>query len=104
MAEERQTELEHAHPRPRPRPRHAIGLAALLLFTGYFGVWRGYVLVESHFGAAWAVVVAIVGVAGLCVIAAVGLVVIRTMRRLEGLPPPDTESPGNNQGNGAPRH
>jgi hypothetical protein len=77
--------------RPAPRLRHSAGLAGLLAFLGYFGVWRGCELVALHFGLAWAVAAAVLGILGMLVVAVVGVAVIRAMRQMENIPPPDQE-------------
>jgi hypothetical protein len=66
-----------------PRVRHIVGLTVLVAVIGYFGVWRGYHIVESSLGPVWAVVAAVLGAAGLAVIIVVGVIVIRTMRTME---------------------
>jgi hypothetical protein len=66
-----------------PRARHIVGLIALVLLVAYFGVWLGYETVARQFGPAWGMVAAGLLLAGLAVIAAVGSVVVRTMRAME---------------------
>lgn len=68
---------------PAPRFRHIIGLCALVLLIAYFGVWAGYETVSLQLGPAWGMAAALLVSAGLVVIAAVGVVVIRTMRAME---------------------
>lgn len=63
-----------------PHVRHIIGLCALLLLVGYFGVWRGYEMARLLYGPAWGMIAALAMLAGLIVIAIVGCIVIRTMR------------------------
>jgi len=79
------------HRQPAPRLRHGAGLAGLLVFLGYFGVWRGCELVALHFGIAWALAAAALGLLGMVVVAVVGLAVIRAMRQMEEVPPPEQE-------------
>lgn len=85
------TDTGHGPPgengRPAPRLRHWVGLAGLLLFLGYFGVWRGCTLVAHHFGLAWALAAAALGILGMAVVAVVGLAVIRAMRQMDDIPP-----------------
>ena len=66
-----------------PRTGHVVGLIALLLLVAYFGVWLGYDTIARQFGPAWGTVAAGLLLAGLAVIAAVGSVVVRTMRAME---------------------
>ena len=66
-----------------PRARHIVGLIALLLLVAYFGVWLGYETVARQFGPAWGMAAAALSLAGLAIIAAVGLIVVRTMRAME---------------------
>jgi hypothetical protein len=66
-----------------PRARHMLVLGGLLAFVAYFGVWRGYRITEQVFGPIWAAVFAIAAGLGLFVIAAVGVIIIRTMRIME---------------------
>lgn len=77
--------------RPAPHLRHSAGLAGLLVFLGYFGVWRGCELVALQFGIAWAIAAAALGFLGMVVVAVVGLAVIRAMRQMEEVPPPEQE-------------
>jgi len=77
--------------RPAPRLRHSAGLVALLVFLGYFGVWRGCELVALHFGIAWVIAAAVLGLLGMLVVAVVGVAVIRAMRQMEDIPPPEQE-------------
>lgn len=77
--------------RPAPRLRHSAGLAGLLVFLGYFGVWRGCELVALHFGFAWAIAAAALGLLGMVVVAMVGVAVIRAMRQMEEIPSPEQE-------------
>lgn len=66
-----------------PRVRHMLALGALLAFVAYFGVWGGYRIAGQALGPVWAAVVAVAAGLGLVVIAAVGFVIIRTMRIME---------------------
>ncbi len=77
--------------RPAPRLRHSVALAGLLVFLGYFGVWRGCELVALHFGIAWMIAAAVLGLLGMLVVAVVGVAVIRAMRHMEDIPPPEQE-------------
>lgn len=67
-----------------PRVKHMLVLGGLLAFVAYFGVWGGYRVIEQTFGPVWAAVAAVAAGLGLIVIAAVGVIVIRTMRAMEG--------------------
>ena len=66
-----------------PRMSHILGLVALILLVAYFGVWRGSEAIAQHFGWAWGMVAAALLLAGLAVIAAAGIVVVRTIRAVE---------------------
>jgi hypothetical protein len=66
-----------------PRVRHILGLLALVLLVAYFGVWRGYQAAALAFGPAWGSAAGMLSLAGLAVIATVGVVVVRTLRALE---------------------
>ncbi len=52
----------------------------------YFAVWRGTLLMYEEFGVLWGVVAGVLSLAGLIVIVTVGIIVIRTMRNMEGVP------------------
>ena len=75
-----------------PRLKHILGLAALVLFVGYFGVWRGFLLAYEQLGPVWGVVLGILAALGLIVIAVAGVIIIRTMRRVEGGDRPEDET------------
>lgn len=78
------------NPKVVPRLKHILVLGALLAFVAYFGVWGGYRIAEQALGPIWAAVVGIVAGLGLIVIAAVGYVIIRTMRIMEDKPPEES--------------
>jgi len=77
-------------PKTVPRLRHLLVLGALLAFVAYFGVWGGYRITDQALGPVWAAVAAVAAGLGLIVIAAVGYVIIRTMRIMEDGPPVDS--------------
>ena len=88
--------LDEGSRKVTPRRKHVLMLGGLLVFVAYFGVWGGYRVVEQAFGPVWATIAAVAAALGLIVIAVVGLIVIRTMRIMEG-PPPEAngeEPPG----------
>lgn len=72
-----------------PRIKHIVALSCLVAFVAYFGVWRGGLMMYEEFGAVWGAIAALVSVAGLIVITTVGIIIIRTMRHLEGAPVAD---------------
>lgn len=76
-----------------PRLKHIIGLASLVIFVGYFAVWRGYLLMAEHYGVLWGVLAASVAGLGVAVIAVVGVVVIQTLRKMEGGDGPEKKPP-----------
>lgn len=78
------------HPKVVPRLRHLLVLGALLAFVAYFGVWGSYRMTEQALGPGWAAVAAVAAGLGLVVIAAVGYVIIRTMRIMEDRPPAES--------------
>jgi len=55
-------------------------------FVAYFAVWRGTLLMYEEFGVIWGVIAGVLSVAGLIVIVTVGIIVIRTMRHMDGVP------------------
>lgn len=69
-----------------PRIKHIVALSCLVAFVAYFGVWRGSLLMYEEFGAIWGAIAGLVSVAGLIVIVTVGIIIIRTMRHMEGAP------------------
>ena len=73
-----------------PRLKHILALGALLAFVAYFGVWGGYRITDQALGPVWAVAAGVAAGLGLIVIAAVGYVVIRTMRIMEDGPPDES--------------
>lgn len=77
-------------PKVVPRLKHILVLGALLAFVAYFGVWGGYRIAEQAFGPVWAALAAVAAGLGLVVIAAVGYVIIRTMRIMEDKPPEES--------------
>lgn len=69
-----------------PRFKHILALSCLVAFVAYFAVWRGTLLMYEEFGAIWGAVAGILSLAGLIVIITVGVIIIRTMRHMDGVP------------------
>lgn len=69
-----------------PRIKHIVALSCLVAFVAYFAVWRGTLLMYEEFGAIWGVVAGVLSLAGLIVIITVGVIIIRTMRHMDGAP------------------
>lgn len=69
-----------------PRIKHIVALSCLVAFVAYFAVWRGTLLMYEEFGAIWGVVAGVLSLAGLIVIITVGVIIIRTMRHMDGTP------------------
>ncbi len=69
-----------------PRIKHIVALSCLVAFVAYFAVWRGTLLMYEEYGVLWGVVAGLLSGAGLIVITTVGIIIIRTMRHMEGAP------------------
>ena len=77
--------------------RRWIVLALLVTFVAYFGVWQLYLVMSALLGQVWAIVLAVFSAFGLGVIAAAGIVIVRTREILNATDAKREEEPGDKQ-------